>query len=492
MADLADVKLSLAGLGAVTGTATTTVTAGQCTCTVGGINVVVNVARDLVVAVGDVLLIVRQGSARWAVARLFTAAPPAPLEPPDLPPPPKPTTVTGTLVVAPVATATHRDGSWRTDTDDVLQGVYGTRGNNTGAAFYGSKPRSLAGATVTSASIRVRRDRAGVFAAQTSTLRLVTQATKPSGAPTLTSSTTGPSLAVGATNNAFTIPTSWGQQMVDGTAGGLAVYDADGSPYLRFAGRGSWSAAWTLTIKWRERRERGREGLTMPTTPRGIEYPASTAHTRLWEHFQTLADDVDGLLGLTVCTSTTRPASPYQGMQVYETDTADRYFWNGASWWPEDGLKRIKSADTVRNNTTTLTADPHLAVPVITANTRYILSGFLKWAATTVADIKFDLSFPTGATWEANTDTYSRDAALGSQEADTRCWNQSDGSPAGSIAIAGGGAGTGQLRYTNILDGILNVASTTGTITLRWAQAALEASNVTLYSGSWLELDRIA
>jgi len=249
MADLADGKLSLAGLGALTGTATTAVSSGQCTCAIGGVDVTVNVARDLTVAIGDVLLIVRQGSARWAIARLFGAAP-AVIEDNDPPPPPKPTVVTGSLVVAPVATGTHRDGGWRSDTDDVLQGVYGSRGNNTGAVFYGSKPRSLAGATVTAASIRVRRDRAGVFAAQTSTLWLVTQATKPGGAPTRTSSTTGPSLAVGATNNAFAIPDSWAQAMVDGTAGGLAVYDSSGSPYIRLAGRGSWSPAWTLTLRW--------------------------------------------------------------------------------------------------------------------------------------------------------------------------------------------------------------------------------------------------
>ncbi|MCT2281552.1 hypothetical protein M3G91_28510 [Micromonospora chalcea] len=36
----------------------------------------------------------------------------------------------------------------------------------------------------------------------------------------------------------------------------------------------------------------------MPTTPLGIEYPSSVAHTRLWEHFQTLAEDVDELLAL--------------------------------------------------------------------------------------------------------------------------------------------------------------------------------------------------
>lgn len=34
----------------------------------------------------------------------------------------------------------------------------------------------------------------------------------------------------------------------------------------------------------------------MPDTPLGITYPTSTDHTRMWEHFQTLANDVDALL----------------------------------------------------------------------------------------------------------------------------------------------------------------------------------------------------
>jgi hypothetical protein len=36
----------------------------------------------------------------------------------------------------------------------------------------------------------------------------------------------------------------------------------------------------------------------MPTTPLGLVYPASGEHTRVWEHLQTLAVGVDGLLTL--------------------------------------------------------------------------------------------------------------------------------------------------------------------------------------------------
>lgn len=35
-----------------------------------------------------------------------------------------------------------------------------------------------------------------------------------------------------------------------------------------------------------------------------------------------------------VCTSTTRPASPYVGQAIYETDTLRFRFWNGSAWSP--------------------------------------------------------------------------------------------------------------------------------------------------------------
>jgi len=34
-----------------------------------------------------------------------------------------------------------------------------------------------------------------------------------------------------------------------------------------------------------------------------------------------------------VCTSTTRPSSPYEGMMIYETDTDKVLVWNGSAWY---------------------------------------------------------------------------------------------------------------------------------------------------------------
>lgn len=249
MADFADTRTSTAGMGSLIGIALGSVSSGYANVSVGGEEISAQVARGLTLAAGDPVVVTRIGSVVVVICRLGVAAPAVVAEI-ETPPPPKPVTTTGKLVITPSYTGSYRDGRWRTDTDDTLQGNYGSYGNSTGAAFYGTKAQSLDGATVTSATIRVRRDRAGDFAAQTSTLWLVTETRKPSGAPTRTSSTTGPRLAVGATNNAFAIPDSWAQAMVDGTAGGLAIYDSNGSPYIRLAGKSAWSPAWTLTINW--------------------------------------------------------------------------------------------------------------------------------------------------------------------------------------------------------------------------------------------------
>lgn len=250
MPDFADTRTSTAGLGAVVGLALAAAAGGTVAVSVGGEQVTALAARGLTIAANDPVLIVRAGGQYVVTALIGTTAP----VPPDIesPPPPKPASVSGTLVVAPVETRSYRPNyGWRTDTSDVYQGEYGSNGNHTGVAFYGAKPRSLDGATVTSATVRVQRaNSGGTIAAQTSTLRLVTQATRPGGAPTLTSSTTGPRLARGKTDDSFDVPTAWAQEIVDGTAGGLAVYDASGSPYLIFDGKGSWGPAWTLTIRW--------------------------------------------------------------------------------------------------------------------------------------------------------------------------------------------------------------------------------------------------
>lgn len=231
--------------------AVTTKSGSTCVAEIAGIETTIEVARDLSVTAGDALLVTRAGDTWYAICRTGTAPPSVPDAAPPKPPAPKPPQ-TGRLVISPVETRSRQGSRWRTDNDDVYQGEYGGNGNHVGCAFYGTKARSLDGATVTSAKLKIRRlDKGGTNAAQPTTLRLIAQSKKPSGAPTLGSSTAGPSLRRGSTNDAFSIPASWGQALVDGSAGGIGVYESDGSPYVILAGRGSWGPAFTLTLNWK-------------------------------------------------------------------------------------------------------------------------------------------------------------------------------------------------------------------------------------------------
>lgn len=230
-------------------TATAAKSGSTVTAVVNGISTTVQVFRDLTVATGDVIVVERIGSQWVALGRMFTAAPATPIN--EVPPPSQPSGITGTTVFGPVETRSYRNGAWRTDNTHVYQGSYGGGGNHTGAVFYGAPPQSLAGAVVTGSAIIVRRQAGGAFAAQQTTMRLMTEATRPGGAPTLTSSASGPNLAVNqALTGGFSVPTSWAQSMVDGTAGGLAFFTSSGSPYVVFSGLGDWGPAFNLIVSW--------------------------------------------------------------------------------------------------------------------------------------------------------------------------------------------------------------------------------------------------
>lgn len=44
-------------------------------------------------------------------------------------------------------------------------------------------------------------------------------------------------------------------------------------------------------------------------------------------------DSIDSAVGFKVCTSTTRPTSPYPGESIYESDTGHHGFWTGGTWY---------------------------------------------------------------------------------------------------------------------------------------------------------------
>lgn len=223
---------------------------GMCATDINGTRVNVRVPSDLAPAIFDILIVAKVGSDWMAFGRVGSGGVGTV---PTSDSTPLPTLPFGTLTVLPVETRSYRVGKgWRTDTLDVIQGKYGGQ-QHQGTVFFGTKPKSLEGATVTAATVSIRSRKVGKQPTIATTMRLVTEAKRPSGAPTLTSTTTGPNLKPGKTTT-FALPTSWAQAFVDGTAGGIAFATSSALPtsYHVLAGRGVWSAAFTLIIKWKK------------------------------------------------------------------------------------------------------------------------------------------------------------------------------------------------------------------------------------------------
>lgn len=221
-----------------------------CTADINGVDTTIFVARDQAVTAGDALWVLKNGTQWVAIGRAGTAAPAAPDEPPVTAPKPKPPK-TGKKVIYPVLTRSYNTNyGWR-DSDAVYQGEYGSNGNHYGCAFYGNRFDGLKGATCQRISVNIKRkSEGGQASAQGLTIRLYSNKTRPSGAPSITNNTSGPSLRWGAKDTDFVLPNTWGQALIDGSAGGLGVYESDGSPYVILHGRSSYSLSFVVTINW--------------------------------------------------------------------------------------------------------------------------------------------------------------------------------------------------------------------------------------------------
>jgi hypothetical protein len=236
--------------GTLTAVALTGVTADKLMANVNGAVRQLIAARGLVTGSGDVILVHRYGQLWIASTRVYSSAVT------ELPPvlielDPNPTVINGTLTVTPVFAGTWYPVAGWTDIH-IYQGKRNaTAENGTGAAFYGDKPSSLAGAVVT--GLRLEQLRGGSHTVGVpATMRLITEKTRPAGAPTLGASTSGPPTPT-ADNDfpiSFTLPTSWGQALVDGTAGGIGMFSATGVPWVSYWSKLYLPAAWTIVIDW--------------------------------------------------------------------------------------------------------------------------------------------------------------------------------------------------------------------------------------------------
>lgn len=140
------------------------------------------------------------------------------------------------------------------------------------------------------------------------------------------------------------------------------------------------------------------------------------------------------------------------------------------AWLPSWALK---TSDETINNSASLQNDDALVVSVL-ANATYSLEMLLFQNTNAAANFKLDLVLPAGATWRRGI---------------FDCNNTQLGQM--TTSAISGITGTGASAYVHVISSI-NIASTAGTVQLRWAQNTAHASNATVTADSWLKLIRMA
>lgn len=92
-----------------------------------------------------------------------------------------------------------------------------------------------------------------------------------------------------------------------------------------------------------------------------------------------------------VCTSTTRPVTPYEGQMIYETDTDLLLIWNGTSW------KALMQAATAGSVLQVVTNQPAFADQSINTNTETVYINPLATITPKQATSKILIFFTFGA-----------------------------------------------------------------------------------------------
>lgn len=157
-----------------------------------------------------------------------------------------------------------------------------------------------------------------------------------------------------------------------------------------------------------------------------------------------------------------------------------------------------KTADTTRTATTTTTADPHLQFEVV-ANAAYVMDGWIKYDSAIAADFALDFSAPSGAAGEwlgvgtghSPVITATAGVALTSDVVSPRGYMIRTNSNDVTAALTYGGLGVGN-SLTVLITATLRTASTAGTWSLDWAQSTSDATNTTVFTDSWLRMQRTA
>jgi hypothetical protein len=146
-----------------------------------------------------------------------------------------------------------------------------------------------------------------------------------------------------------------------------------------------------------------------------------------------------------------------------------------------------RTSDLQRSNNT-VADDTELTFPVV-ANAVYALVGWVKYSALDGADIMVDWSAPAGSLGEWS--GHGNGFATTAQTTNGYMVRTETTDVTASRAFSGTTATAGQ--YSILLVATLRTGANAGTYALQWAQNTTDGANpTTVYTDSWLRLERIA
>lgn len=241
----------------------TAATAGAKAITVelDGTAVLVPTLAGTTYAVGQTVLVARDGrQAGYVLGAIGQPPAPPPPDPVYVPPAPKPaqqepgsTVKRYSKTLLPSSTGTYRGGSWRS-TRNLYQGDWGGWGINTGAAFYGNQFVGLRAKLTSprSAVVRYSRTSGGVFGSQSPTFWTLTQRSRPSGAPTRRLSAVGDGVTTSGSDRheSWALPTAMLDELLSGQAGGLGIYVPGSNPYIVLSGPQEVATSLSITVNY--------------------------------------------------------------------------------------------------------------------------------------------------------------------------------------------------------------------------------------------------
>lgn len=185
------------------------------------------------------------------------------------------------------------------------------------------------------------------------------------------------------------------------------------------------------------------------------------------------------------CTSTTRPASPVDGMRIFETDTGREMHYRPSTWGFYRGVDPFvrKTADETYNSNVSHN-DTELVVNS-EANATYLVAAMVITNSPTAADINLALFATPGTALWSPFAPHSGDASNTNIDQAKVSINK--------LPSGGGGDITGYgADVIHILRGILITTGSAGTFRLAWRQVTANAGPTIVRADSSLSLKRVA